>query len=92
MVVATKPGKIRICLDLQELNKVIQRPKYLIPALEELLPIVSCPKTESSEKQNEKDGFYQNSLYEASSKLTKFWISIFCHRYLSMPFGSLSPE
>ena len=28
MVVVAKPKKIRICLDPQELNKVIQRPKY----------------------------------------------------------------
>ena len=57
VVVATKPGKIRICLDPQELNKVIQRPKYLIPTLEELLPIVSCPKTESSERKTRKMAF-----------------------------------
>ena len=49
VVVATKPGKIRICLDPQKLNKVIQRPKFLIPGLEKLL-------------QNEKDGFYQLKL------------------------------
>ena len=57
VVVATKPGKIRICLDPQELNKVIQRPKYLIPTLEELLPIVSCPKTEFSERKTRKMAF-----------------------------------
>ena len=38
MVVVAKPGKIRICLDPQELNKVIQRPKYQMPTLDELLP------------------------------------------------------
>ena len=38
MVVLAKPKKIRICFDPQELNKVIQLPKYLMPTLEELLP------------------------------------------------------
>ena len=34
----SKPGKIRICLDpSQTLNKAIQRPKYIIPTLEENL-------------------------------------------------------
>ena len=32
-------------------------PKYLIPTLEELLPIVSCPKTESSERKTRKMAF-----------------------------------
>ena len=57
MIVLTKPGKIRICLDPQELNKVIQRPKFLIPALKELLPIVSCPKTGSPERRTRKMAF-----------------------------------
>lgn len=38
MVVLAEPKKIRICFDPQELNKVIQLPKYLMPTLEELLP------------------------------------------------------
>ena len=50
-------SKIRICLDPQKLNKVIQRPKFLIPALEKLLPIVSCPKTESSQRKTRKMAF-----------------------------------
>jgi len=37
MVVVAKPKKMRICLDPQELNKVIQHPEYQMPALEEVL-------------------------------------------------------
>ena len=40
-----------------------------------------------------KDGFYQISLDEASSKLTTFWTPFGHYRYLRMPFGvSLAPE
>ena len=38
VVVVSKPGKIRICLDPPELNKVIKRSKYHISTIEKLLP------------------------------------------------------
>ena len=91
MVVVAKPGKIRICLDPQDLNKVIQRPKYQMPTLEELLPKLCKAKIFST--LDAKDGFYQISLDQASSKLTTFWTPFGCYRYLRMPFGvSLAPE
>ena len=91
MVVVAKPKKIRICLDPQELNKVIQRPKYQMPTLEELLPKLCKAKIFST--LDAKDGFYQISLDEASSKLTTFWTPFDRYRYLRMPFGvSLAPE
>ena len=91
MVVVAKPKKIRICLDPQELNKVIQRPKYQMPTLEELLPKLCKAKIFST--LDAKDGFYQISLDEASSKLTTFWTPFGRYRYLRMFFGvSLAPE
>ena len=60
MVVVAKPKKIRICLDPQELNKVIQRPKYQMPTLEELLPKFGKAKIFST--LDAKYGFYQISL------------------------------
>jgi len=91
MVVVAKPGKIRICLDPQELNKVTQRPKYQMPTLEELLPKLFKAKVFST--LDAKDGFYQISLDDTSSKLTTFWTPFGRYRYLRMPFGvSLAPE
>ena len=91
MVVVAKPKKIRICLDPQELNKVIKRPKYQMPTLEELLPKLCKAKIFST--LDAKDGFYQISLDEPSSKLTMFWTPFGHYRYLRMPFGvSLAPE
>ena len=60
MVVVAKPKKICICLDPQELNKVIQRPKYQMPTLVELLPKLCKAKVFST--LDAKDGFYQISL------------------------------
>ena len=80
MVVVAKPKKIRICLDPQELNKVIQHPKYQMPTLKELLPKLCKAKIFST--LDAKDGFYQISLDEASSKLTTFWTPFGHYRYL----------
>ena len=38
MVVVTTPSEIRICLESQDLNKVVIRPKYQLPTLDELPP------------------------------------------------------
>ena len=90
MVVVAKPKKIRNCLDPQELNKVIQHLKYQMPTLEELLPKLCKAKIFST--LDAKDGFYQISLDEASSKLTTFWTPFGRYRYLRMPFGVSLPQ
>ena len=62
-----------------------------MPTLEELLPELSKAGIFSS--FDAKDGFYQVSLDEESSKLTTFWTPPGRYRYLRMPFGiSLAPE
>ena len=85
MVVVAKPGKTRICLDPKDLNEAVKRPKYQMPTLEEVLPKVSKAKVFTT--LDAKDGFYQISLDEASSKLTTFWSPFGRYRYLRMPFG-----
>ena len=57
-----KPCKIRICLDTQELNKVILRPNYQMSTLEEKIKIFGT--------LDAKEASYQISLIEASSRLT----------------------
>lgn len=91
MVVLVKPGKIRICLDPQDLNKAIQRPKYQMPTLEEILPKLSKMKVFTT--LNAKDGFYQIGLEKESSRKTTFWTPFGRYRYLTMPFGiNLTPK
>ena len=62
MVVVTTPKKIRICLDSQDLNKVILCPRYQMPTLEEILLRIS--NTEVFSTLDAKDGFYQVKLDE----------------------------
>ena len=82
MVVVAKPQKIRICLDPKDLNRAIQRPKFQMPTLEELLPELSKARIFSS--FDAKDGFYQVSLDEDSSKLTTFWTPLGRYECLSL--------
>ena len=91
MVVVAKPGKIRICLDPKDLNKGIRRPKYQLPTLEEVLSKLSKAKVFTT--LDAKDGFYQITLDERSSKFTTFWTPFGRYRYLRMPFGvNAAPE
>ena len=91
MVVVAKPGKIRICLDPKDLNKAVRRPKYQMSTLEEVLPKLSKAKVFTT--LDAKDGFYQITLDERSSKLTTFWTPFGRYRYLRMPFGvNAAPE
>ena len=71
IVVVTKPSKIRICLDPQDLNKAVIRPKYEMPTLDELLPKLSKAKVFTT--LDAKDGFYHVELDEQSSLKTTFW-------------------
>ena len=79
MVILAKPQKIRICLDPKDLNRAVQRPKFQMPTLEELLPDLSKARIFSS--FDAKDGFYQVSLDDESSKLTTFWTPLGRYRY-----------
>ena len=91
MVVVTTPSKIRICLDPQDLNKAVIRPKYQMPTLDELLPKLSKAKVFTT--LDAKDGFYQVGLDEQSSLKTTFWIPCGRYKYLRLPFGTnLAPE
>ena len=81
----------KLCLDPKDLNQAIKRLKYQMPTLEEVLPNLSNAKVFST--LDAKDGFYQISLDEKSSKLTTFWTPFGRYRYLRMPFGiSAAPE
>ena len=91
MLVVAKPNKIRIFLDPKDLNKAVQRPKFPMPTLEELLPELSKARIFSS--FDAEDGFYKVSLDKKSSKLTTFWTPLGRYSYLRMSFGiSLAPE
>ncbi|KAF0747865.1 Uncharacterized protein FWK35_00020961 [Aphis craccivora] len=92
IVLAKKPnGAIRICLDPQNLNKVIQREYFQIPTVEEILKQLGGGKVFSTFDANQ--GFHQIKLTDESSKMCTFSTPMGRYRYLRMPFGiSSAPE
>ena len=89
---ATKPAKVRICLDpSQTVNKAILRPVYPIPTLEENLHRFHKAKIFST--FDIKDAFQTIRLTEESSLLTTMHTPWGRYRWTRLPFGiSSAPE
>ena len=89
---ATKPAKVRICLDpSQTINKAILRPVYPIPTLEENFHRFHQAKIFST--FDIKDAFQTIKLTEESSKLTTMHTPWGRYRWTRLPFGiSSAPE
>ena len=92
MVVVPKPdGKLRICLNVKELNKAIQREHYPLPTIEDVATRLHGAKIFT--KLDVKNGFWQIELDQESSYLTAFNTPFGRYRWKSMPFGLCSaPE
>lgn len=92
LVTVVKPsGKLRVCIDPQQLNKALKREQYPLPIIEDVLPQLSKVKVFS--KADCKEGFLQCELDEESSKLTTFQTPWGRYRYKRLPFGlAPSPE
>ena len=92
MVVVPKPqNKVRICVDLTQLNKSVRREHHQLPAVEQTLAQLAGAKLFS--KLDANSGFWQIPLSPESSLLTTFITPFghFCFRRL--PFGITSaPE
>ena len=56
-VAIIKPGKLRICIDPNDLNKALKRNHYLMPTIEDILP--SLAKAKVFSVLDAKDGFHQ---------------------------------
>lgn len=71
LVVARKlNGKLRVCIDPQDLNKGLQRAHYPMPTIEDILPDLSEAKCFSV--LDAKDGFWHVRLDYESSLMTTF--------------------
>ena len=92
MVVVRKPtGKLRICIDPKDLNKVTRRSHYPIPTIDEILPDLREAKVFSV--FDVRNGFWHVELDEESSLLTTFITPFGRYRWLRFPFGLTSaPE
>ncbi|UYV81904.1 K02A2.6-like [Cordylochernes scorpioides] len=71
LVLVRKQNKLRVCLDPRDLNKVIKRPHFQIPTIDEILPSLNNAKIFTV--IDAKDGFWQVKLDSQSSDLTTFW-------------------
>ena len=89
---ATKPAKVRICLDpSQTVNKAIIRPVYPIPTLEENIHRFHQAKVFST--FDIKDAFQAIKLSEESSMLTTMHTPWGRYHWTRLPFGiSSAPE
>ncbi|UYV83482.1 K02A2.6-like [Cordylochernes scorpioides] len=91
LVLVKKQNKLRVCLDPRDLNKVIKRPHFQIPTIDQILPSLNNAKIFTV--IDAKDGFWQVKLDSQSSDLTTFWTPFGRYKWLRMPFGiSAAPE
>ncbi|GFR91547.1 transposon Ty3-I Gag-Pol polyprotein [Elysia marginata] len=78
-------GKLRICLDPKDLNKVIKRTHHKIPTLGEISHKFRDARYFS--KLDAQHGYWAIHLDESSSKLTTFNSPFGRYRFLRLPFG-----
>lgn len=92
LVIVRKPnGKLRICLDPQDLNKEIKREYCQIPTLEQITTKLAGSKYFST--LDATNGFYQIQLDKESLDLCTFATSFGRYKFLRMPYGICSaPE
>ena len=93
MVVVKKPQskKLRICIDLRDLNQALQRSRYPQSIIEDILPQLSKAKVFSV--LDAKDGLWPVKLDKESSYLTTFSSPCGKLKWLRMPFGiNTAPE
>lgn len=91
VVTRKKNGQLRICIDPKYLNEALQRERFTMPHLDDVLHELSQSKIFT--KVDLRNGFWHVVLDEESSKLTTFQTYYGRYRWLRLPFGlSVSPE
>ena len=80
-----KNGKLRVCVDLRQLNRHLLRPKFPLPTLEDIMSSLAGSKFFS--KLDASRGYWQLPLSESCQLLTTFMTSQgrFCFKRL--PYG-----
>ena len=78
-------GRMRICLDPTDLNKVIKREHYAAAVVQDKAHLLNGSDTFT--KLDLKDGYWHVKLDEESSYLTTFNTPFGRYRFNMMPFG-----
>ena len=91
VVITKKDRKLRICLDLKDLNRAIRRENYQLPTIEDIATRLHGAKVFTV--HDVRRGFWHVRLDDRSSYLTTFHTPFGRYRYKRMPFGiSSDPE
>ena len=85
LVVIDKPGKLRICADLRDLNVAVRREHYPLPTVEDILPKLGKAKVFSV--FDAKNGYWHVKLDDESALLTTFNTPFGRYCWLRMPMG-----
>ena len=86
LVAERKPnGKLRLCLDPQQLNKALKRPTYPVPVVDDFLPDLCNAKIFTV--CDARNGFWQLALDEESSVLTTMATPFGRYLWRRLPFG-----
>ena len=81
-----KNGQLRICIDPKYLNDVLQRERYPLPIIDDVLPELNKAKVFS--KVDLRSGYWHCQLDNESSLLTTIITPFGRYRFTRLPFGS----
>ena len=92
MVPVVKPnGDVRICVDLRKLNEAVERERFIIPRIDDVIHKLKGSNVFS--KLDAQSGFWQLPLDPSTAKLTTFITPMGRFFFKRLPFGiSSAPE
>ena len=83
--VVKKNGKVRICVDLKEVNKAVKRPHYSVPTFDDVAPKLAGSTVFTT--LDAASGFWQIPLHKESQPLTTFITPFGRFMFKRLPFG-----
>lgn len=91
VVIVKDNGDLRLCVDMRQANRAIQRECYMMPTFEDFLPQLS--EARFFTRLDIKEAFHQLELDESSRHITTFITHKGLFRYKRLMFGmSCAPE
>ena len=85
VVVPKKSGKVRLCIDMREANKAIQREKHVMPTIDDLIADLNGAQVFST--LDLAQGYHQYELGPNSRYITTFSTNKALYRYKRLMFG-----